>query len=97
MLARVLRGHGGGEKSERYIHQLDYTTPSIYLTKNSNVKVLKFFSYLWVDLETIREVNWNDANFTTILLLCGGGTHMCEWGMGRGGGGREKRRYQSTH
>ena len=62
------------------------------LTKNSNVEVLQFFSYLWVDLETIRKVNWNDANFTTILLLCGGGTHV--W-IGNGKGG--KRRYQSTH
>ena len=44
-----------------------------FLTKNSNVEVLQFIRYLWVDLETIREVNWNDANFTTILLLCGGG------------------------
>ena len=44
-----------------------------FLTKNSDVEVLQFFSYLCVDLETIREVNWNDANFTTILLLCRGG------------------------
>ena len=52
------------------------------LTKNSNVEVLQFFSYLWVDLETIRKFNWNDndANFTTILLLCGEiaeGLYLC--------------------
>ena len=63
-----------------------------FLTKNSNVEVLQFFSYLWVDLETIRKVNWNDANSTTILLLCGGGTQM--W-IGNGKGG--ERSYQSTH
>ena len=57
MLARVLKG--GGLRT------------NMSHTKNSNVKVLQFFSYLCVDLETIREVNWNDVNFTTILLLCG--------------------------
>ena len=81
-----------GEKSESYIYQLDYMAPSIYLTKNSNIEVLQFFSYLLVDLETIGKVNWNDSNFTTILLLCGGGTHG--W-MGNGKGG--ERHYQSTH
>ena len=44
-----------------------------FLTKNSDVEVLQFFSYLCVDLKTIRKVNWNDANFTTVLLLYGGG------------------------
>ena len=39
------------------------------LTKNPNVKVLELLSYTRVDLLTIREVNWNDTNFTTMLLL----------------------------
>ena len=69
MLTRVLNGKGGLRTHKS-------------LTKNSNVKILQFFSYLWVDLETIREVNWNDVNFTTILLLCweiGEGLYLCSW------------------
>jgi len=65
-------GGGGGGGETLWTHRL--------LTKNSNVKVLQFFSYLCVDLETIREVNWNDVNFTTILLLCGEireGLYLC--------------------
>jgi len=50
------------------------------LTKNSNVEVLQFFSYLRVDLKTTREVNRNNPNFTTVLLLCGG-----VWGVDRSG------------
>ena len=44
-----------------------------YLTKNPNVKVLELLSYTRVELWTLREVNWNDTNFTTILLLWEGG------------------------
>ena len=39
------------------------------LTKNPDVKVLELLSYTRVDLMTLREVNWNDTDFTTILLL----------------------------
>ena len=39
------------------------------LTENPDVKVLELLSYTRVDLLTIREVDWNDADFTTILLL----------------------------
>ena len=42
-----------------------------YLTKNPNVKVLQLLSYTRVDLLTIREVNWNDTDFTTIRLFWG--------------------------
>ena len=51
-----------------------------YLTKNPNVKVLELLSYTRVDLMTLREVNCNDTDFTTILLL---------WEMSQGEG-REK-------
>ena len=44
-----------------------------YLTKNTNVKTLELLSYTRVELWTIREVNWNDTNLTTILLLWVGG------------------------
>ena len=40
-----------------------------WLTKNPNVKILELVGYTMVDLLTLREVNCNDANFTTILLL----------------------------
>ena len=62
------------------------------LTKNSNVEVLQVFSYLWVDLKTIREVNWNDPNFTTVLLLCGEDgkeQEVCVDGSGKEGRGEE--------
>ena len=52
-----------------------------YLTKNPNVKVLKLLSYTRVDLLTIREVNWNNTNITTVLLL---------WESERGGSERGK-------
>ena len=39
------------------------------LTENPDVKVLELLSYTRVDLMTLREVNWNDTDFTTILLL----------------------------
>ena len=42
-----------------------------YLTKNPNVKLLKFFGYTRVELWTIREVSCNDTDFTTILLFWG--------------------------
>ena len=50
-----------------------YTWGHKFLTNNSDVEVLQFYSYLCVDLETIGEVNWNDVNFTTVFLLYGGG------------------------
>ena len=51
------------------------------LTENPDVKVLELLSYMRVDLLTIREVDWNDADFTTILLLWEGGGGVRE---GRG-------------
>ena len=58
--------------AEMYVSHTALICACKSLTKNSNVKVLQVFSYLWVDLKTTREVNWNDLNFTTVLLLCGG-------------------------
>ena len=52
----------------------------IDLTENPDVKVLELLSYTRVDLMTLREVNCNDTDFTTILLL---------WEMSQGEG-REK-------
>ena len=51
------------------------------LTENPDVKVLELLSYTRVDLLTIREVDWNDTNFTTILLLWeeGGGGEKGVW------------------
>ena len=42
-----------------------------YLTKNPNVEILELLSYTRVELSTIREVNWNDTDFTTVLLFWG--------------------------
>ena len=60
-----------------------------YLTKNPNVKLLELLSYTRVKFWTIREVNWNDMDSTTVLLF---------WRMegsegGRGGKGEELGRY----
>ena len=41
------------------------------LTKKPNVEVLELLGYTRVDLWTIREVNWNDTNFTTVHLFWG--------------------------
>ena len=70
------------DRAEKYISHIAHVSLGTHqsLTKNSNVKVLQFFIYLWVDLKTIREVNWNDVDFTTILLLCweiGEGLYLC--------------------
>ena len=40
------------------------------LTENSNVQVLQPFSNVWINLQSIREINRDDNNFTMILFLC---------------------------
>ena len=60
------------------------------LTKNSNVKVLELLGYTRIELLTLREVNWNDTSFTTILLLWemrekGEKRRSEEWGEEEGG------------
>ena len=58
----------------------------ISLTENPDVKVLELLSYTRVDLMTIREVNWNDTNFTIVLLFWeGSGVMGSERGEGEEG------------
>ena len=40
------------------------------LTENSNIQVLQLFSNVWIDLQSIREINRDDNNFTMVLFLC---------------------------
>ena len=52
-----------------------------YLTKNPDVKILELLGYTRVELWTLREVNWNDTNFTTVLFFWGmEGSEGEEWG-----------------
>ena len=56
------------------------------LTENPNVKVLELPSYTRVDLMTLREVYWNDTNFTIVLLFWeGSGVMGSERGKGEEG------------
>ena len=77
-------GGGGGLRGSISSTQI-HSTQS--LTKNSNVEVLQVFSYLWVDVRTIREVNRNDPNFATVLLLCWGSRRIHGVWMGDERGG----------